>query len=336
MIIRSKAPLRISFGGGGTDVSPYIEERGGAVINATIDKYAYVSLFPHDGNTVKVKSLDYKIDISFNGGGEELKYDGELDLVKAAVKVLKIKQGFDSLLHTDAPPGAGLGSSSTMTTALVGAFSQWQRLPLSEYEIAELACRIEREELGLRGGKQDQYACAFGGINFIEFFADRTIVNPLRIKQDVLNELEYRLILCYTGRSRLSSEIIMDQVARYSDKQEDIVYALDQTKDIATAMKNAFLLGHIDEMGQLLGEGWLQKKKFSHRITDPFIDELYETAKKSGAVGGKLLGAGGGGHLLMLCQPTKKHQVTTALQKAGATITPFAFESHGLQSWKVN
>lgn len=335
MIIRSKAPLRISFGGGGTDVSPYIEERGGAVINATIDKYAYVTLIPRDENTVKVKSLDYKIDVSFNSGGKELKYDGKLDLVKAVVKTLEIKQGFDSFLHSDAPPGAGLGSSSTMTTALIGAFREWQGFLLTEYDLAELSYRIEREELGIKGGKQDQYACAFGGINFIEFFADKTIVNPLRIKQEALNELEYRLLLCYTGRSRLSSEIIEDQVARYSNKEEIISRALDKTKEIAIAMKNELLLGHIDEMGQLMEEGWLHKKKFSHKITNSFIDELYEIAKKNGAIGGKLLGAGGGGHLLMLSQTDKRHRIAEALQEAGATVTPFAFEGRGLQSWRV-
>ena len=334
-IIRSKAPLRISFGGGGTDVSPYIEERGGVVLNTTINKYAYAVLKPRSDNKINVKSLDYNMNISFNSG-DDILYDGHLDLAKAAVKALGINQGFDLLLHSDVPPGSGLGSSSTMTTALIGLFKQWIGLPLTDYQIADLAYHVERIELGIKGGKQDQYASAFGGVNFIEFYTDKTIVNPLRIKPDVLNELEYRLLLCYTGRSRLSSDIIEDQVTNYIEKKPEVTSALDETKAIAIEMKNTFLLGHIDEIGHLLNAGWNVKKKFSTKMTSSYIDELYQVALKSGAIGGKLLGAGGGGYLLLLCKSDERHKVAENITKAGGCITPFAFELKGLQSWEVS
>jgi len=335
MIIRSKAPLRISFGGGGTDVSPYPEERGGVTLSTTIDKYAYCTLATRDDKSINVQSLDYNIAARYFTD-EELRYGGKLDLVKAAIKVMKVKQGLDLFLHSDAPPGCGLGTSSTMTVTLVGAFKHWLKLPLTDYNIAELAYHIEIEELGIKGGKQDQYAASFGGFNFIEFLGDKVIVNPLRIKPEILNELEYRLMLCYTGKTRLSAGIIDDQVSNYREKKEDVVRALDETKQLAIAMKNALLLGRIDEFGSLLHQAWCSKKRFSSKITDPHIDKLYETARENGAIGGKLLGAGGGGYLLLLCQFDKRHIVAEKLEQLGGKITDFAFDFNGLQTWEVS
>jgi D-glycero-alpha-D-manno-heptose-7-phosphate kinase len=335
MIIRSKAPLRISFGGGGTDVSPYPEERGGVTLSTTIDKYAYCTLATRDDKSINVQSLDYNIAARYSTD-EELQYGGKLDLVKAAIKVMKVKQGLDLFLHSDAPPGCGLGTSSTMAVTLVGVFKHWLKLPLTDYNIAELAYHIEREELGIKGGKQDQYAASFGGFNFIEFLGDKVIVNPLRIKPEILNELEYRLMLCYTGKTRLSAGIIDDQVSNYREKKEDVVRALDETKQLAIAMKNALLLGWIDEFGSLLNQAWCSKKKFSAMITDPNIDKLYETARENGAIGGKLLGAGGGGYLLLLCQFDKRHIVAEKLEQLGGKITDFAFDFNGLQTWEVS
>jgi len=334
MIIRSKAPLRISFGGGGTDVSPYPEERGGVSLSTTIDKYAYCTLATRDDNSINVQSLDYDLAARYSTD-EELQYGGKLDLVKAAIKVMKVKQGLDLFLHSDAPPGCGLGTSSTMTVTLVGAFKHWLTLPLTDYNIAELAYHIEREELGIKGGKQDQYAASFGGFNFIEFLGDKVIVNPLRIKPEILNELEYRLMLCYTGKTRLSAGIIDDQVSNYRERKEDVIRALDETKQLAIAMKNALLLGQIDEFGSLLHQAWCSKKRFSSKITDPDIDKLYETARKNGVIGGKLLGAGGGGYLLLLCQFDKRHIVAEKLEQLSGKITDFAFDFNGLQTWEV-
>jgi len=335
MIIRSKAPLRISFGGGGTDVSPYPEEKGGVTLSTTIDKYAYCTLVTRSDDSINVKSLDYDIVTTYHAG-DQLQYDGKLDLVKAAIRVVEITSGLDLFLHSDAPPGSGLGTSSAMAVALVGAFKHWLKLPLTDYGSAELAYHIEREELGIRGGRQDQYAACFGGFNFIEFLSDKTIVNPLRIKREILNELEYRLMLCYTGKTRLSAGIIDDQVSGYVQKKEDVVRALDETKTLAIAMKNALLLGQVDEFGFLLHQAWNSKKRFSSRISDPQIDELYKVARENGAVGGKLLGAGGGGYLLLLCEFDKRHIIAQRLEQLGGKIVNFAFEFNGLQTWEVN
>ncbi len=334
MIIRSKAPLRISFGGGGTDVSPYPEERGGAVLNATINKYAYCTLIPHSTSTIKIRSLDYDLIIEYNLD-EKVEYGGKLDLVKAVINVMKIDRGCELLLHSSAPPGSGLGSSSSILVSLVGAFRQWIEMPLTNYEIAELAYRIEREELKIKGGKQDQYAATFGGFNFIEFLGNMTIVNPLRIDSAIFNELEYRLVLCYTGKTRLSSGIIDDQVSGYVSKKEDVVRALDETKILATRLKNALLLRHLYEFGSLLNESWQAKKRFSSKMTNSGIDTLYDAARGSGAIGGKLLGAGGGGYLLLFCEFDKKQMVIAKLQELGGQIVDFSFDLSGLQTWEV-
>jgi len=335
MIVRSKAPLRISFGGGGTDVPPYPEEKGGATLSTTIDKYAYCTLRESQDDSINVKSLDYDIAVKYHVNGE-LRYDGKLDLVKAAIKVLEVKNGFDLFLHSDAPPGSGLGTSSALVVAIVGAFRHWLSLSLTDYEIAELAHHIEREEVGIKGGKQDQYAATFGGFNFIEFLGKTTVVNPLRIKRGTLNELEYRLMLCYTGATRTSAGIIDDQVSGYVQRKDDVVLALDETKKLASDMKNALLLGKLNEFGLLLHEAWCCKKRFSTKMTEPGIDELYEVARQEGAIGGKLLGAGGGGYLLFLCEFDKRHIVAEKLEEAGGKIVAFTFDLRGMQSWGVN
>jgi len=335
VVIRAKAPLRISFGGGGTDVSPYPEERGGITLSATIDRYAYCSLAVKETDSINVHSLDYDVVEEYKTD-HKLEPDGKLALVKAAIKIMEIKSGVDLFLHSDVPPGSGMGSSSTMTVALVGAIKYWLRLHLDEYGIAELAYRIERQEAGIKGGKQDQYAAVFGGFNFIEFLHDSTVVNPIRMKREVVNELEYRLMLCYTGKTRLSAGIIDDQVNGYKKKRNDVVKALDTTKELALAMKKALLLNNINEFGLLLHEAWLSKKNFSSKMTDPYIDELYEAARKTGVIGGKLLGAGGGGYLLLLCEFDKKHLVARKLEQVGGKVVNFAFEFNGLQAWQVH
>jgi len=342
-VLRSKAPLRISFAGGGTDVSPYPEEKGGAVLNCSIDKFAYVTLEAvHDGGgTTAVESLDYNMTLNFERPSD-LVYNGDLDVVKASLKVLRPADGTelakDSLrlfLHSDAPPGTGLGTSSTMCVAIVGAFQHYLREPWTSYDVAELAYRIEREELGLKGGKQDQYAAAFGGFNFMEFTKDKTIVNPLRIDPDVVNELAYRLLLCYTGTGHYSNDIIERQQRSYSEKRTDTVAALDATKQLAIDMKNELLRGNLDEMGRLLDEGWQHKKRFTEGISNEKIDNFYRRAREAGALGGKLLGAGGGGYILLFCDVARRARVAKEVQAAGGRVTDFSLEMDGLQTWSV-
>jgi D-glycero-alpha-D-manno-heptose-7-phosphate kinase len=342
MIIRSKAPLRISFSGGGTEVSPYKDEYGGVVLSATIDKYAYGSLRLRDDRHVAVTSLDYDIVAKYNLD-DEMTYDGELDLVKAVIKNKKLnkgyEKGFDFFIHSDAPPGSGLGSSSTMVVALIGLLKHLQRLPLTNYEIANLAYHIEREDLGIKGGMQDQFAATFGGFNFIEFGIgaglSNIVVNPLRIDPGVVNELEYRLLLCYTGGTRLSANIISSQVEAYTKKEVDVLRAMEELKKITIELKNALLQARLDDFGRLLHDAWINKKKMAAQITNTTIDALYEAARKHGALGGKILGAGGGGYLLLYCEFDKKHVVAEELEKLGGQVVAFTFEHYGLQTWEV-
>jgi D-glycero-alpha-D-manno-heptose-7-phosphate kinase len=342
-ILRSKAPLRISFAGGGTDVSPYPEEKGGAVLNCTIDKFAYATLEAEERGhgATTVESLDFDLKASYERPSD-LVYNGELDLVKAALRVLRPPGTGDAadgsvrlFLHSDAPPGTGLGGSSAMCVALVGAFQHYLREAWTSYEVAELAYRIERSELGITGGRQDQYAAAFGGFNFIEFHADRTIVNPLKIRPEVANELSYRLLLAYTGGGHFSNELLDRQARGYAEKRRETVEALDATKRLAIEMKNELLRGNIDEMGRLLDEGWQLKKRFAEGISNPHVDRLYAAARNAGALGGKLAGAGGGGFILLFCDFARRPQVARAVQEAGGRVMPFALESTGLQTWAV-
>jgi len=335
LIIRARAPLRISFAGGGTDVTPYPEEHGGCVLSCAIDRYSYCTLVLHDQSTINISSLDYNWSTSYDSI-DEAKYDGTLDIIKAALKVFRVERGMDIFVHGDVLPGAGLGGSSSETVALVGALAHWKKLKLSNYEIAEMAYRIEREEAGIKGGRQDQYAAAFGGINFIQFLGHKTVVNPLQLGQDILNELQYRLMLCDTGKRRLSAGIIEDQVKRYQEKRAEAVEALDKTKQLAVNMKTALLKGNVEEVGILLNQGWFAKKNFSNRITAPDIDKLYDIGISNGALGGKLLGAGGGGYLLFLCQFDSWPRVAKELEQHGGKATHFSFDFNGLQTWEVS
>jgi D-glycero-alpha-D-manno-heptose-7-phosphate kinase len=285
---RSRAPLRISFCGGGTDVSPYPEERGGMVLSATINKYAYASLIPRRDARVKITSLDYDVVAKYEHS-KKVKFDGELDLVKAVIKRMGGASGLDLFRHSDAPPGSGLGSSSTLVVALAGAFREWLKRPLTDYEIAELAYRIERVDLKIAGGRQDQYAATFGGFNFIEFTGDTTVVNPLRIKPSILNELEYRLLLCYTGQTRLSAGILKRQIDSYVTRRTGVVKALDGLKADTVRMKNALLLGKLDASSSS-HEAWLRKRAGPRHLQRQ-IDELTRSPAGTGP-GGKILGAG--------------------------------------------
>ncbi|HVO68447.1 MAG TPA: hypothetical protein VMT24_00290, partial [Aggregatilineaceae bacterium] len=319
------------------EVEPYLSERGGVVLSTTIDKYVYSSLRFRDDEQITVTSLDYDIVAKYKLD-DPLVYDGKLGLVKAVIKRLVPQNGHTGIsffLHSDAPPGSGLGSSSTIVVALIGLLKHWLHIPLTNYEIADLAYKIERGDLGIKGGKQDQYAATFGGFNFIEFYHNATIVNPLRISSDVANELQYRLLLCYTGKTRLSGKIIDTQVQRYTENQPDTVAAMDSLKQIATDLKRALLQGRLDDFGALLHAAWSCKKQMAPQITTPQIDELYETACRNGALGGKIAGAGGGGYMFFYCEFDKKHIVADRLEKLGAQVVDFNFDSCGLQTWEI-
>jgi D-glycero-alpha-D-manno-heptose-7-phosphate kinase len=335
--IRARAPLRISFAGGGSDVPPFPEREGGVVLNATIDRYAYGMLRPRRDRQIRIESADYGLNLSMEVGETPI-FDGRLDLVKAAIRKLgdPSSLGFDLFLHSNAPPGSGLGSSSTVMVTLIGLLKEHHNLALTDYEVAGPAYRIERVDLGLLGGMQDQYASTFGGFNYIEFDADRVIVNQLRIAEDVIHELEHNMLLCYTGATRRSDGIIEDQTARLEGGSLDTVSALRRQKELAVEMKNALLRRRVREFAGLLDQAWREKKRMSPKITTTFIDELYAAARKAGALGGKVTGAGGGGYMLFYCEFQRKHRVAEALTKMGGQITEFAFEQKGLTTWSMS
>ncbi len=340
MIIRSKAPLRIGLAGGGTDVSPYSDIYGGAILNATIDLYAYASLEPTSNN---------KIEFVIDGNEKKLVVDSEKELqlvngfelfigvYNRIIKQFNLPaQSFKLTSYIEAPQGSGLGTSSTIVVSLLGAFVEWLKLPLGKYDIAHLAFEIERIDLKMAGGKQDQYAATFGGINYLEFFGnDKVIVNPLTLKPTILNELEHNLVLYFTDTQRLSANIINEQVKNVNDKNAKSIEAMHNLKDQAQQMKEALLQDKLSKIGEILNFGWQNKKQMANSITNNLIDSIYETATINGATGGKISGAGGGGFMFFYCPNITKLKVTTAINKLGGKTQAFKFTNDGLVTWTI-
>lgn len=338
MIIRSKAPLRIGLAGGGTDVSPYSDLYGGAILNATISMYAHAHIEPLDTPEIQLAAID-RNEIQVYPFSDQLPIDGQLDLAKGIYNRIvtdfgKVPSGFKLTTHVDAPAGSGLGTSSTLVVAILGAFAEWLRLPLGEYDAAHLSYVIEREDLGMAGGKQDQYAATFGGVNFMEFYAnDKVIVNPLRVRPEYLYELENNLLLFYTATSRNSATIIEAQQKNVTDKKSNSIDAMHQLKEQARMMKEALLKGEIDEIGRILDFGFRHKKQMASGISNPLIDDIYEIALKAGATGGKISGAGGGGFMTFYCPGTTRYAVMQALSSFGGHFHPYRFVEQGLFTW---
>jgi len=340
MLIRAKAPLRIGLAGGGTDISPYADLYGGAILNATINFYAHATIEPTNDGKIYFNSIDLGEQVVVDAE-EEVEIDGKLDILKGVYnRVVKdfTKKPLSFRLTTsvDVPKGSGLGSSSTITVAILGAFVEWLKLPLGEYDIARLAFDIERVDLQMAGGRQDQYAATFGGFNFMEFYADeKVIVNPLRIREDYINELEFNMITYYTGTSRLSGQIIQKQADNFKKKSEKSVEAAHKLKEQAIMMKEALLTGNLDSVGQILDFGWKYKKQTAKSITNPLIDEIYEGALKAGASGGKISGAGGGGFMTLYAPGNTRYAVTEVLNSYGGEVRSFNFTEKGMTSWTI-
>jgi D-glycero-alpha-D-manno-heptose-7-phosphate kinase len=331
--IRARAPLRISFSGGGTDVMPYPTDHGGSVLSATIDLYAFASLLPREDSDYRVRSEDGQARYT---KPEDMVFDGHLDLVKACLRDMAPHTGLDLHLFGDAPPGSGLGSSSALVVAMLAAVAELNHTPLTPYELAGRAYQVERVQLRQAGGMQDQYACTFGGFNFIEFLGeDRVVVNPLRVPPDVENELHGSLLLCYTGITRKSGGILHRQVEEYRAGRPESLGSLERIKGLTTEMKEALLTGDLVSFAEILDESWQAKRRLAVGITNDRIDELYEHARRSGALAGKLLGAGGGGHLLLFCPFERRPAIAQAMEEAGAQVVKFHFEPHGVQTWRV-
>lgn len=340
MLIRSKAPLRIGLAGGGTDVSPYCDIYSGSILNACINMYAYATIEPRDDGKIEFRCEDRGEFCTFNSV-EHFEIDGKFNLLKGVYNRLikdyiKIPLSFTLTTYVDAPAGSGLGSSSTLVVAIVKAFQEWQNLPLGEYDLAKLAWSIEREDLKMAGGRQDQYAAAFGGFNFMEFSAnEKVLVNPLRIRKEYVNELEFNVLLYYTGTSRLSAKIIESQVENTKKKDEKAIEAMHKLKQQSLDMKEALLIGDLYRMGELLNTGWENKKRMSSAISNPVIDNIYETAIKAGATGGKISGAGGGGFFMFYCPGNTRYRVINELSKLGGEFRRFRFTNLGVESWTI-
>ena len=341
MIFRARAPLRLGLAGGGTDVSPYCDIHGGYVLNATIDRYAYaviktldepvVRLLATDQQTFKVKSVT-----------EPLVLNGNLDLHKAVYNhmVQHFNNGkpipMELSTFCDAPAGSGLGSSSTLVVVMIRAFAELLNLPLDDYTIAHLAYKIERLDCGLQGGRQDQYSATFGGFNFMEFYADeRAVINPLRIKNWVICELEASLVLFFTGVSRESAKIIADQSNNVKSGSLDALEAMHGLKHEALVMKECLLRGDFTGLVESMLLGWENKKRSAKTVSNPHIDAIYDIAIAAGALAGKVSGAGGGGFMLFFVPTEKRMDVIRALSKFEGQVSNCHFTKYGTQAWQV-
>jgi len=340
MIIRSKAPLRLGLAGGGSDVSPYCDIYGGLVLNATINLYAYCTIEETDDEQITIHSFDADVHKSYPLANS-LEIDGQASLIKGVYNRVfhdfRLQpQAFKITTYNDAPAGSGLGTSSTMVVCILKAFVEWKGLPLGDYEIAKLAYEIERKDLQLSGGKQDQYAASFGGFNYIEFMKDDiAIVNPLKIKRWIVDELEASMLLYFTGRSRSSAAIIDEQKKNTEGGNNNAIEAMHRIKQSAIDTKLALLKGDIDAFADILREAWENKKKMANNITNPIIQEAMDVAIQAGAKAGKVSGAGGGGFIMFVVEPTRKKEVEQALSKLDGFVMPFNFSDGGAHGWKI-
>lgn len=333
IFFRSKAPVRVTFGGGGSDLTSYFTEFDGAVINASISIYSHATLIPRDDKKINIFSLDLNEKFSLKSIDDLQEYDGSFGLILSVIKVINPDIGFDLYLNSDFPMSSGLGGSATLAVAVIGCFNEMRIDPWDNYDIAELAFQAERFQMGLPGGWQDQYASVVGGFNFMEFTKDRTTINSLRIPRSIILELEESLLLCYTGVTHNSGEIHKDQGKKLSDS--DVQSFLNKSVNLTWNTRDSLLRGNLHKFGKNLHESWMLKRKFGNKITNNSLDEIYDLAMKNGAIGGKLLGAGGGGYFIFFTLPEKKFSLIESLEEHGLIIKAFNFDEHGLESWKV-
>jgi len=332
-MMRARAPVRVDFAGGWTDVAEFASESPGAVVNAAISIYSYASIRrsrPDDERGIRIYSADFNTFVEA-ADIRRLEYDGNADLVKAAIRHLEVDDSFFITTRSDAPPGSGLGTSAGMGVALIGALSHLVERPFLPSEAAEMASEIEREELGIRGGKQDQYASAIGGFQFMEFHGESVRTAPLRLAPCTVFDLQKHLVLCYTGQSRLSGDIHERVADAFRKGDPDTTAAIANLKNIARSMKERLLLGDLEAFATLLSENWDNQKRLHASVANEQIDGLFAIASESGAAGGKACGAGGGGCIVFVAKPDHEHILRQALQDAGARVLDFVFDLHGLQ-----
>ena len=329
--------MRLGLAGGGTDVSPYSDLYGGAILNATISMYAYTTIEPTDDGRVEFVAPDKGLREVYENA-TEVDTEGYFILHKGVYNRI-VKQFAHRPLSlrissfVDAPAGSGLGTSSTLVVSILGAYVEWLKLPLGEYDIARLAYEIERIDLGLAGGKQDQYAATFGGFNFMEFKGDNVIVNPLRVRQQYIEELNHNLLLYYTDTSHVSADIIKEQQQNVKNKNTSSIESMHRLKEQAQQMKEALLKGHVGSIGEILNFGWQNKKQMASSVSNSRIDDIYEAAMEAGATGGKISGAGGGGFMFFYCPGLSRFAVREALAKFGGETKRYQFTPAGLTTW---
>ncbi|HIM74587.1 MAG TPA: dehydrogenase [Campylobacterales bacterium] len=338
MIIRSKAPLRLGLAGGGTDLDVYCDKYGGYVLNTSISLYVHCTIEERDDETISFEALDLDIKMT----AKHMKYlelDGNMDLYKGIYNRL-IKDfdleplSFKLTTYSDVPSGSGLGGSSTLVVAIIKAFTEWLNLPLGEYDIARIAFDIEREDIGIVGGAQDQYAATFGGFNFMEFYDQkRVIVNPLRVKNWIVDELEESMILYFTNITREASQIEHEKKSLLAEKKS--LEAMHEVKEDAILMKEYLLKGDIKKFASILGKSWEAKKRVSKSISNDDIDRIYELAIQNGAYSGKVSGAGGGGFMFFMVDPVKKLNLINLLNKQQGAVINFHFVKDGTKGWKI-
>ncbi|MGC8908831.1 MAG: dehydrogenase [Desulfomonilaceae bacterium] len=340
-VVRSRAPLRLGLAGGGTDLSPFCDEHGGYVLNATINMYAYCSLARRKDRSVCFQATDHNAEC-VERISETLPHEGPIGFLAGVYShFMRRMYGnelvpIDMATYCEAPPGSGLGSSSTMVVAICRGLAELLGIPLGDYDLAQLAYLIERVDLGLQGGRQDQYAAAFGGVNFMEFYADnRVLVNPLRIKPYILSELEASLLLYYTGRSRASESIIKHQVQNISAKKGRALDAMLRVKEEALKMKEALLKGDFEKIGSILKAGWVAKKKTAHEVTNPDIERIMNLALGNGAIAGKVSGAGGGGFIMFLVDPLAKAHLSNILKRQSGIVFTCSMTRTGAEAWNL-
>ena len=341
MIVRARAPLRLGLAGGGTDVSPYCDLHGGYVLNATIDRYAYAVIKTLVEPVIRFVATDQLTEIS-KVIDEPLVLNGKLDLHKAVYNYMikHYNEGrpipLELSTFCDAPAGSGLGSSSTLVVVMIRAFAELLNLPLDDYTIAHIAYKIERIDCELQGGRQDQYTATFGGFNFMEFYANnRAIINPLRIKNWIICEMEASLILFYTGVSRESAKIIADQSNNVKDGLTNALEAMHGIKSEALVMKECLLKGDFGGIVDSMRQGWENKKRSAKTVTNPNIDNIYNAAIAAGALAGKVSGAGGGGFMMFFAPTERRMDVIRTLHQFKGQVSNCHFTKHGSESWRV-
>lgn len=340
-MVRARAPLRLGLAGGGTDVAPYCDVHGGCVLNATIDRYAYSVITLLDVPEVRFTASDRQITKTY-GLEPRLSFDGGLDLHKAVYNhfVERYNGGRPIALELttfcDAPVGSGLGSSSTLVVSMIKAFMELLNVPLDDYALALLAYRIERVDCGLQGGKQDQYAATFGGFNFMEFQAEeRALINPLRIKNWILCELEASLVMFFTGVSRESARIIADQSRNVTAGASSTLDAMHALKQEALTMKECLLRADFDGVVDSMRMGWENKKRTASTVSNPHIDQIYDAALGAGARAGKVSGAGGGGFMLFFVPTERRMDVIRTLGQFAGQVSNCHFTDNGTQAWRI-